>query len=160
MEILEKLIGSEWTTTPAADITTALNAPAAMRPMGLAAFMSAVVAAGGDGIALGELWKVGDGYIGRAEVSLLAGKLNEVAMFVASIPQNHRDVMGTTTLGAIATVIGAAALSTWQAQIAGPNAEAATEAGVVGWLGAQGWTWDGAAWTYTEPEGSGDLASG
>ncbi len=158
--LLDTILPGQWATMTDAQLAEELNEPATMRPMTMEKFFGSVVAQGGDPATLGELWDVGAGrLVDRAEASLLAGDLAGVLAYIATIPPGSQAAIGETTMTAMQAVIGAAALSTWQAKVAGPNADPATAEAVTAWMGGQGWTWDGAAWGYVEPD-NGDLAIG
>ena len=154
--LLDTILPGQWATMTDAQLAEELNKPATMRPMTMEKFFGSVVAQGGDPATLGELWNVGGGrLVDRAEASLLAGDLAGVSAYIATIPPVGQAAIGETTLTAMQAVIGAAALSTWRAKVAGPNADPATAEAVAEIMAVRGWTWDGAAWNYVEPEETG-----
>ncbi len=154
--LLDTILPGQWATMTDAQLAEELNKPATLRPMTLEQFFGGVVAQGGDPAALGELWDIGGGrLVDRAEASLLAGDLAGVTAYIATIPPGGQVAIGETTLTAMQAVIGAASLSTWRAKVAGPNADPATAEAVAETMAVRGWTWDGTAWTYTEPEEGG-----
>ena len=154
--LLDTILPGQWATMTDAQLAEELNKPAMLRPMTLEQFFGIVVAAGGDPAALGEIWNVGGGrFVDRAEASLLAGDLSGVSALIATIPTGVQADIGGTTMAAIQAVIGAASLSTWRAKVAGPNADPATAEAVAEVMAVRGWTWDGTAWTFVEPEDPG-----
>ena len=152
----DDILPGKWAPVTDAQLPEELNKPATLRPMTLEQFFGGVVAQGGNPAALGELWDIGGGrLVDRAEASLLSGDLGGVTAYIATIPTGVQADIGGTTMAAIQAVIGAASLSTWRAKVAGPNADPATAEAVAEVMAVRGWTWDGTAWTFVEPEDPG-----
>ncbi len=145
--ILEQHVPGFEDMTPA-QIVEALNAPQFLQKMTLTDFFAAVVGAGADVAEMRGLWQFGR-YVDRVSSALFDGDLAGLMALIATCPVEF----SPEALTAINTVAGANARSLWQMYV--DPATVATVEGVAEILGVRGWTWDGTAWTYTEPEEGG-----
>lgn len=140
---------NEWRTITAQQIADGMSTDAAINPMSLVEFFGAIVQAGGDAEKLGELWNVAGGrFADRAETALSAGDLAAISGLVATIPAASKAAIGTETMTAIQTVIGANTISAGAKFWNEEDGEIPTfdATWVEATLTEAGYVWNGSAW--------------
>ena len=145
--MIDKLIQiytpDNWRTHSAADIATALSAPATLQPMTLIEFQIAAAQAGGNPEKMGELGNTwGGNWMNRASDALEAGRLIDVAGLIQSIPAADKALVGAESLAAIGAVIAGATLN------AGDTQSEFTAQDVTDALTAAGYVWSDGQWQY------------
>ncbi len=147
--LLDTILPGQWATMTDAQLAEELNKPATLQPTPLLAVLQAALKVGADPAkldGLGEKWA--GTWKQDATAALERGDLAAIEALLSMATG-----LGEATQGALKEAIGSRIRNHWQANI-DPQSSATAE-GVAEILGVRGWTWDGAAWTFVEPEEGG-----
>ena len=137
--------GSGWRSMAAAQLASALNAPAALAKMTLEQFFAATVAAGGAPAELAKLWPFQQ-YIVWANEGLNAGDYARVMALLATIPVELDEATQTAISAAVTAATLPAVAHYWPADDDdAPPAEVTSE-DVTTALAAAGFGWNGTTW--------------
>ena len=132
---LPTLFDDNWRTRSAADIATALSAPATLQPMTREQFLGLAVQSGANPKELGKLWAFSE-YMISVRDALEGGGLEGMTALIATMPID----LPAETLAAVNAAVAATTLN------AGGTQEAFSEEGVTAALQADGYTWSGSEW--------------